>query len=73
MRRVREGKNVHVGGCIAEPLGFFRHHILFSEVVVLVVDCNGRGVPLGMTWSLKKPDYDRLRWVHRSMLLRCLG
>ena len=26
-----------------------------------------------MTWSPKKPDYDRLRRVHRSMLLRCLG
>ena len=26
-----------------------------------------------MTWSSKKPDYDRLRRVHRSMLLRCLG
>ena len=26
-----------------------------------------------MTWSQKKPDYDRLRRVHRSMLLRCLG
>ena len=26
-----------------------------------------------MTWNPKKPDYDRLRRVHRSMLLRCLG
>ena len=26
-----------------------------------------------MTWSPRKPDYDRLRRVHRSMLLRCLG
>ena len=26
-----------------------------------------------MTWSPKKPDFDRLRRVHRSMLLRCLG
>ena len=26
-----------------------------------------------MTWSPKKPDCDRLRRVHRSMLLRCLG
>ena len=26
-----------------------------------------------MTWSLKKPDYDRIRRVHRSMLLRCFG
>ena len=26
-----------------------------------------------MTWSPSKPDYDRLRRVHRSMLLRCLG
>ena len=26
-----------------------------------------------MTWSPNKPDYDRLRRVHRSMLLRCLG
>ena len=25
-----------------------------------------------MTWSPKKPDYDRLRRVHHSMLLRCL-
>ena len=24
-----------------------------------------------MTWSPKKPDYDRLRWAHHSMLLRC--
>ena len=26
-----------------------------------------------MTWSPKKPDYDRLRRVYCSMLLRCLG
>ena len=26
-----------------------------------------------VTWSPKKPDYGRLRRVHRSMLLRCLG
>ena len=26
-----------------------------------------------MTWSPRKPDYDRLRRVQRSMLLRCLG
>ena len=26
-----------------------------------------------MTWSPNKPDYDRLRWVHHSMLLRYLG
>ena len=26
-----------------------------------------------MTWSPRKPDYDRLRRVHHSMLLRCLG
>ena len=26
-----------------------------------------------MTWSPNKSDYDRLRRVHRSMLLRCLG
>ena len=26
-----------------------------------------------MTWSPGKPDYDRLRRVHHSMLLRCLG
>ena len=26
-----------------------------------------------MTWGPKKPDYDRLRRVHHSMLLRCLG
>ena len=26
-----------------------------------------------MTWSPKKPGGDRLRRVHRSMLLRCLG
>ena len=26
-----------------------------------------------MTWSPKKPDYDRLRRVHHSLLLRCLG
>ena len=26
-----------------------------------------------MTWSPKKPDYVRLRRVHRCMLLRCLG
>ena len=25
------------------------------------------------TWSPNKPDYDMLRWVHHSMLLRCLG
>ena len=26
-----------------------------------------------MTWSPKKPEYDRLRRVHHSTLLRCLG
>ena len=26
-----------------------------------------------MTWSPNKPDYDRLRRVHHSMLLRCVG
>ena len=26
-----------------------------------------------MTWSLNKSDYDRLRRVHHSVLLRCLG
>ena len=26
-----------------------------------------------MTWSPNKPDYDRLRRVHHSMVLRCLG
>ena len=26
-----------------------------------------------MTWSPKKPDYDRLRRVHHCMLLRCFG
>ena len=26
-----------------------------------------------MTWSPNKPEYDRLRRVHHSMLLRCLG
>ena len=26
-----------------------------------------------MTWSPKKPDYDRIRQVHHSMLLRCPG
>ena len=26
-----------------------------------------------MTWTPKKPDYDRLRRVNHSMLLRCLG
>ena len=25
-----------------------------------------------ITWCPKKPDYDRLRRVHRSILLRCL-
>ena len=26
-----------------------------------------------ITWSANKPDYDRLRRVHHSMLVRCLG
>ena len=40
--------------------------LLKAEVVeTLLYDC--------MTWSPKKPDYDRLRRVHHSMLLRCLG
>ena len=26
-----------------------------------------------VTWSPKKPDYDRLRRIHHFMLLRCLG
>ena len=39
--------------------------LLKAEVVeTLIYGC--------MTWSPKKPDYDRLRRVHRSMLLRCL-
>ena len=40
--------------------------LLKSEVVeTLRLGC--------MTWSPKKPDYDRLRRVHHTMLLRCLG
>ena len=40
--------------------------LLKSEVVeTLLYGC--------MTWSPNKPDYDRLRRVHHSMLLRCLG
>ena len=40
--------------------------LLKAEVVETLLYCC-------MTWSPKKPDYDRLRRVHRSMLLRCLG
>ena len=36
-----------------------------EEVKTLLYAC--------MTWSPKKPDYDRLRRVHHAMLLRCLG
>ena len=40
--------------------------LLKAEVVeILLFGC--------MTWSPNKPDYDRLRRVHRCMLLRCLG
>ena len=40
--------------------------LLKAEVVeALIYGC--------MTWSPNKPDYDRLRRVHHSMLLRCLG
>ena len=40
--------------------------MLKAEVVeTLICGC--------MMWSPRKPDYDKLRWVHRSMLLRCLG
>ena len=40
--------------------------LLKAEVVETLLDgC--------MTWSPKKPDYDRLRQVYHSMLLRCLG
>ena len=40
--------------------------LLKAEVIeTLLYDC--------MTWSPNKPDYDRLRRVHRSMLLRRLG
>ena len=40
--------------------------MLKAEVVeTLLYDC--------MTWRPNKPDYDRLRRVHHSMLLRCLG
>ena len=40
--------------------------LLKAEVVeILLYGC--------MTWSPNKPDYDRLRRVHHSMLLRCLG
>ena len=44
----------------------FKMRLLKAEVVETLLDgC--------MTWSPKKPDYDRLRRVHHSMLLRCLG
>ena len=36
-----------------------------EEVETLLYGC--------VTWSPSKPDYDRLRRVHHSMLLRCLG
>ena len=39
--------------------------LLKAEVVETLLCC--------MTWSPNKPDYDRLRRVHYSMLLRCLG
>ena len=40
--------------------------LLITEVVeTLLYGC--------MTWSPNKPDYDRQRRVHHSMLLRCLG
>ena len=35
------------------------------ETLLLLYGC--------MAWSPNKPDYDRLRRVHYSMLLRCLG
>ena len=43
-----------------------RVRLLEAEVIeTLLCGC--------MTWSPNKPDDDRLRRVHRSMLLRCLG
>ena len=40
--------------------------LLKADVIeTLLYDC--------MTWSPNKSDYDRLRRVHHSMLLRCLG
>ena len=46
-RRVRGGYNIPAGGCIAKKLGLLRHHVLFGAVVVLIVDGEGRGVPVG--------------------------
>ena len=47
LRRIRGGYNIPADGCIAEELGLLRHHILFGALVVLIVDCKSRGVPLG--------------------------
>ena len=43
-RRVGGGYNVLGGGCLNKTLGLLRHHISLGAVVVLVVDCEGRGV-----------------------------
>ena len=48
------------------PVLRLKVRLLKAEVVeTLIYGC--------MTWSPNKPGYDRLRRVHHSMLLRCLG
>ena len=47
LRRVRGGDITPAGFCIANRLGLLRYHVLFGAVVVLVVDGEDRGVPLG--------------------------
>ena len=47
IRRVRGGYKIPSGDSIHEALGLLRHHTLFGAAVVLVVDCEGRGLPLG--------------------------
>ena len=51
---------------IARVCAYGKVRLLKVEVIeALLCGC--------ITWSPNKPDYDRLRRVHHSMLLRCLG
>ena len=46
---------------------------LYSAYIILKAEVFEALLYGCMTWSPNKPDYDRLRRVHHSMLLRCLG
>ena len=55
--RVRRGDIIPAVGCVANKLSLLRHHVLFGAVVVLVVDGDSRGVPLGKYGGAVPKEY----------------